>query len=114
MIIALLMITNKHTQSAPTEKHAIKQGQSDETILIISAEKGQCASMLEKAVYAERANHLLQDTTTYRSSKRDTAKKMNPITKSKFERLRNGGAISKKVVRFDKGFTKLAHLYDPQ
>ncbi len=59
MLIALLMITNKHTQSAPTEKHAIKQAQSDETVLIIPANKGHGAFMLDKAVYAETANHLL-------------------------------------------------------
>ncbi len=47
MIIALLMITNKHTQSAPTEKHAMKQAQSNETILIIPADKGHGAFMLD-------------------------------------------------------------------
>ncbi len=64
------MITNKHAQSAPEDKHAIKQAQSEETILIIPADKGHGAFMLDKAVYAEKASHLLQDTTTYRSSKR--------------------------------------------
>ncbi len=47
MIIALLMITNKRTQSALTEKHAIKQAHSDETRLIIPADKGQGAFMLD-------------------------------------------------------------------
>ncbi len=91
------MNTTKQPRLSPSELHAIKQINSDETIIILPADKGRATVILDKAAYTEKANILLKDTTTYQPSKTDAAKKMNQRTKSKLESLRNSGAISKKV-----------------
>ncbi len=65
-------------------------------MFLTNASEGRATVILDKTVYTEKANHLLQDTTTYLPSNADAAKKMNRRTKSKLESLRNSGAISKK------------------
>ncbi len=90
------MNTTKQSRFSPSELQAVKQVNSDETIIILPADKGRATGLLDQTVYTEKANHLLQDTTTYLPSNADAAKKMNRRTKSKLESLRNSGAISKK------------------
>ncbi|KER26097.1 hypothetical protein T265_06577 [Opisthorchis viverrini] len=62
----------KHTTLyPPKKKRAINSLKADETIVVLPTNKGRITVILEKAEYIDKANALLNDTTTYRRLQND-------------------------------------------
>ncbi len=99
---------------------AIKQVKPGETMASHPVENGYAKATLDKAVYIEGANHLLEGTPTCCPTNADFAKEINQQAESKIKKkLRNDAAISKNGVQLGavsrcnthKNFSKPAHLY---
>ncbi|OON20906.1 hypothetical protein X801_03203, partial [Opisthorchis viverrini] len=62
----------KHTTLyPPKKKRAINSLKADETIVVLPADKGRITVILEKAEFIDKANALLNDTTTHRRLQND-------------------------------------------
>ncbi|KER32436.1 hypothetical protein T265_01491 [Opisthorchis viverrini] len=78
--VPAIMRNKTHNALSTKEKRAINSLKADETIVILPADKGRMTVILEKAEYIDKANALLNDTTTYRRLQNDqTAKLTNKI-----------------------------------
>ena len=82
-----------------SERSALKELKNDDTLLIISADKGRCTVVMDRKEYDDKAKAMLSDTSTYTPLKKDPTQSIKTKLKGKLKPLKESGAISDRTCK---------------
>lgn len=75
------------------ERKALKDLQSDNSIVILPADKGRCTVVMDSGAYKEKCNLMLKDTNTYQQLPRDPTAKYKKELADYIRELKDEGEI---------------------
>ena len=94
-MIKVLSNAQQSTQNVTKqEKSALKDLATEESIMILPADKGKCTVILDKEEYVNKINTMLSDTRTYKKLIRDLTQDTKKKLIKKLTKLKTDGKIT--------------------